>query len=132
MHLPFERDAAAQRVRGRFRLPARYQGAPGIIHGGIIAVVFDEALGKVNRFHDVRAVTAELTVEYLRPIRVDQEIHVEAFHVERNDRNLIHEGEIRDAEGRLLARSWGRFVAIDPETYRRAAGITVPGAPPRA
>ncbi|HEV1996144.1 MAG TPA: PaaI family thioesterase, partial [Candidatus Acidoferrum sp.] len=89
MHLPFERDAATQRVRGSFRLDARYQGAPGMIHGGIIAVVLDEALGKVCRFADVRAVTAELTIEYLRPIQVDQEIHVEAFQVERKERNLF-------------------------------------------
>lgn len=129
MHLPFERDDAAQRVRGSFRLGARYQGAPGMIHGGIIAVVLDEALGKVNRFHGVRAVTAELTIEYLRPIQVDQEIRVEAFHVVRKERNLFHEGEIRDVHGRVLARGRGRFVAINPETYRRVAGIEIPDAP---
>lgn len=123
MQLPFERDEQTQRVRGSFRLGARYQGAPGMIHGGIIAVVFDEALGKVCRFHNVRAVTAELSVEYLRPIKVDQEIRVEAFHVERKQRNLFHEGEIRDVEGRVLARGRARFVAVDPESYRRAAGI---------
>ena len=132
MHLPFERDEAAQRVRGSFRLGARYQGAPGMIHGGIIALVLDEALGKVCRFHDVRAVTAELTVEYLRPIKVDQEIRVEAFHVERKERNLFHEGEIRDAQGRMLARGRGRFVAVDPETYRRVTGIGLPDVPRRA
>lgn len=129
MHLPFQRDETAKRVRGSFRLGARYQGAPGMIHGGIIALVLDEALGKVCRFHDVRAVTAELTVEYLRPIKVDQEIHVEAFHVERKERNLIHQGEIRDVQGRVLARGRGRFVAVDPETYRRVSGIELPEAP---
>src|SRR6202158_1833899 len=89
MHLVFERDDVAQRVRGRFRLSARYQGAPGKIHGGIIAVVLDEALGKACRFHDVRAVTAELAIEYLRPVTVDEEISVEAFVLERKERNLF-------------------------------------------
>ena len=131
MHLPFSRDDAAQRVRGSFRLDARYQGAPGMIHGGIIAVVLDEALGKVCRFSDVRAVTAELTVEYLRPIKVDQEIHVEAFQVERKERNLFHTGEIRDGEGRVLARGRGRFVVVDPEKYRRTTGIRLPDVAPK-
>jgi uncharacterized protein (TIGR00369 family) len=130
MHLPFERDAAAQRVRGSFRLDARYQGAPGMIHGGIIALVLDEALGKVNRFSDVRAVTAELTVEYLRPIKVGEEIHVEAFQVERKGRNLFHEGEIRDTQGRVLARGRGRFVVADPENFRRVAGLEPPATSP--
>ena len=131
MHLHMERDAAAQRVRGILRLGPRYQGAPGMIHGGIIALLLDEALGKVCRFSDVRAVTAELTVEYLRPIKVDQEIHIEAFQVERKERNLFHEGEIRDGEGRVLARGRGRFVVVDPEKYRRVTGIELPAPPSR-
>ncbi len=123
MHLPFTRDEANRRVIGRFRLDARYQGAPGMAHGGIIAVVLDEALGKVSRFYDARAVTAELIIEYLKPVRVGEEIHVEA-HLERAEgRNLFHVGEIRDGAGRVLARARGRFVAVDPEKYRRRNGL---------
>lgn len=132
MHLPFERDETVKRVRGNFRLGDRYQGAPGMIHGGIIALVLDEALGKVCRFYDARAVTAKLTIEYLRPIKVDQEIRVEAFQVDRRERNLFLEGEIRDAEGRVLARGRGRFVAVDPEQYRRVTGVALPGVPRKA
>ena len=126
MGLVFERDSAAQRVRGRFRLSSRYQGGSGMIHGGIIALVLDEALGKVCGFYDVRAVTAELNVEYLRPVKVDDEIMVEAFLVERKDRNLFLDGEIRDIAGRALARGHGRFVVVDPESYRRVAGLATP------
>ncbi len=127
MHLPFSWNEETRRVQGVFRLGARYQGGSGMIHGGIIALILDEALGKVCRFYDARAVTAELTVEYLRPIRVDQEIHVQAHQASRQDRNLHHVGEIRDDQGKLLARGRGRFVVIDPDSYRRAAGIELPG-----
>ena len=80
------------------------------MHGGIIALLLDEAMGKLNRFHDVRAVTAELSVEYLRPVPVDEEIAVEAEEVSRDGRNLLHRGEIRNAAGKVLARGKGRFV----------------------
>ena len=83
-----------------------------MLHGGIIALILDEAMGKLSRFEDVRAVTAELNVEYLKPIRVDQEIFVEAFQQERKGRQLYHQAEIRDGEGVVLARGRGRFVAI--------------------
>ena len=119
MQLVFERDEEQQRIRGRFRLGPEYQGGPGFLHGGIIATVLDEALGKMNRFHGATAVTAELSIEYLRPIRVDEEIVVEAFHLERNGRQLWHAGEIRNAAGQVLARGKGRFVVIDPEKYVR-------------
>lgn len=112
MQLPFEQDDAARCIRGRFRLGDEYSGGPGFLHGGIIAVLLDEAMGKVNRFRGVRAVTAELKIEYLRPVPVGQEIIVEAHEVEANGRNLFHEGEIRTTEGLVLARGRGRFVDI--------------------
>ncbi len=100
------------------QLGREYQGGAGFIHGGIIATVLDEAMGKVCRFSDLRAVTAELSVEYLKPIPVGAEIRVEAFETERNGRNLIHRGEIRNGNGELLARGTGRFVVIDPAKFK--------------
>jgi len=124
LKLVFERDDARQRIVGRFRLGAEYQGGPGFLHGGIIATILDEAMSKASRFSNVRAVTAELTIEYLRPIRVDQEIVVAGFNVRREGRQLYHEGEIRSVHGDLLARGRARFVIIDPDQYagRIAAG----------
>jgi len=117
MRLVFDRDETKRRILGRFRLGAEFQGGIGFIHGGIIATVLDEAMGKVCRFSDVRAVTAELNIQYLRPIRVGEEIHVEAFEESRNGRNLIHSGEIRNGNGEVLAKAKGRFVIIDPEQF---------------
>jgi acyl-CoA thioesterase FadM len=80
--------------------------------------VLDEAMGKLNRFRQVHAVTAELQVEYLRPIRVEQDLVVEAFEVEKVGRNLHHECEIRNTAGQVLARGQGRFVEVDPARYK--------------
>ena len=78
MKLAFAQDNEGQRIVGKFSLHARYQGGAGFLHGGIIALLLDEAMGKVCRFRAVHAVTAEMTVEYLKPVRVDEEITVEA------------------------------------------------------
>ena len=118
MHLEFDRDEERQRVVGRFRLGAEYQGGTGFIHGGIIALVLDEVMSKVSRFFDLRAVTAELNVEYLKPVRVDEEIVVEGFATRREGRQLYYEGEIRNAAGVVLARGRGRFVVVDLEKFR--------------
>jgi uncharacterized protein (TIGR00369 family) len=112
MRLVFEKDDGRRRITGRFRIDAEYEGGAGFLHGGIIALLLDEAMGKLNQFHEVKAVTAELTVEYLRPVPVEEEITVEAEEVSREGRNLLHRGEILDAAGNVLARGRGRFVVI--------------------
>lgn len=117
MKLAFEQDDERKRIVGKFRMDARYQGGGGFVHGGIIALLLDEAMGKVCRFRAVRAVTAELTVEYLKPVRTAEEIEIEAFESEQQGRSLFHRGEIRNAAGDLLARGRGRFVMVDGEKY---------------
>ena len=112
MKLTFEQDNVNRKIVGRFVLGERYQGGGGFAHGGIIATVLDEAMGKVCRFRQVRAVTAELTVEYLKPVNVQSEIVVEGHETEQKGRNLFMTGEIRNEAGEVLARGRGRFVVI--------------------
>ncbi|PYT63338.1 MAG: thioesterase [Acidobacteria bacterium] len=112
MKLTFEQDNVNRRIVGRFVLGNRYQGGGGFAHGGIIAVLLDEAMGKVCRFREVRAVTAELTVEYLKPVAVEKEIVVEGREIDQKGRNLFMVGEIRNESGEVLARGKGRFVII--------------------
>lgn len=114
MKLTFEQDNANRKIVGRFVLGERYQGGAGFAHGGIIALLLDEAMGKVCRFREVRAVTAELSVEYLKPVAVDEEIVVEGRETEMKGRNLFMYGEIRNENGDVLARGKGRFVVLKP------------------
>jgi uncharacterized protein (TIGR00369 family) len=122
MKLTFEQDDVARKIIGRFRLGVEYQGAFGIIHGGVIAVVLDEVMGKVCRFRGVRAVTAEMNVEYLKPIWVDTDLVVEGYEKEMEGRNLHLIGEIKDASGKMLARGRGRFVMIGAK-QKAEAGV---------
>ncbi len=112
MKLTFEQDNVNRKIVGRFVLGERYQGGGGFAHGGIIATLLDEAMGKVCRFREVRAVTAELTVEYLKPVNVQTEIVVEGRETEQKGRNIFMTGEIRNGVGEVLARGRGRFVVI--------------------
>jgi len=114
MQLTFEEDGQRRRIQGRFTLGARYQGGGGMAHGGIIALLLDEAMGKVCKFSNARAVTAELQIEYLKPVPVNEEIVVEGWQDGAKGRNMYHCGEIRNAAGGVLARGRGRFVVIAP------------------
>lgn len=112
MKLTFVQDNVNRRITGRFILGEAYQGGGGMAHGGIIATLLDEVMGKVCRFREVRAVTAELNLQYLKPVKVNEEIIVEGYEADQKGRNLFLVGEIRDSAGVILAKGAGRFVVI--------------------
>lgn len=112
MHLVFDLHVDERKTRGRFVLGKRYGGGAGFAHGGIIALLLDEAMGKISKLTDERAVTAELSVEYKKPVPLTEEILVEGWQEREQGRNRFRIGEIRDAAGNLLARGHGRFVVI--------------------
>lgn len=125
MKLVFELDLEARRARGTFALGANYAGGGGFAHGGIIAVVLDEAMGKISKLTDEKAVTAEMNIEYRRPVPVDQPIVVEGWQEEEKGRNRFRVAEIRDPQGNLLARGKGRFVVVNQEHFAQVnAGKT--------
>jgi uncharacterized protein (TIGR00369 family) len=117
MKLVFELDLDARRTRGSFTLGPNYAGGGGFAHGGIIAVVLDEAMGKLSKLTDEKAVTAEMSIEYRKPVPVDQSIVVEGWQEQETGRNRFRVAEIRDSQGNLLARGKGRFVVVDQKHF---------------
>lgn len=120
MHLTFEQDDDAKRIRGLFKVPRAYQGGAGFVHGGIIATLLDEVMAKVNRFAADHAVTAKLNVEYLRPVPTEADLIVEGWELERHGRERFRQGEIRNAAGVVLARAKGHFVEIGRERFQES------------
>jgi uncharacterized protein (TIGR00369 family) len=114
MHLRFSYDKKRNCFVCRFRLDERYTGPPGHCHGGIIASILDEAMGKVNKLREVLALTSEIRVEYLRPVPLNKPLRVESHAVSVRGRKHVNRGEILNGKGEVLARGQGLFVAIDP------------------
>jgi acyl-coenzyme A thioesterase PaaI-like protein len=99
MRLRFIYDEERDRFVCRFRLDKRYTGPPGHCHGGIIATILDEAMGKVNKLRHVVALTS---------------LRVESHEVKVNGRKHTNVAEILNEKGEVLARGRGQFIAIDP------------------
>src|ERR1700726_748895 len=115
MRLKFTLDEARQTFVCKFRLSKRYTGPPGHCHGGIIATILDDAMGKVNKLHPVIPLTKKRTIEYLKPVPLHKPLHVEGREVSVEGRIHINAAEIRNEKNEVLARSKGTFIAIDPE-----------------
>lgn len=113
VHVVREGDDAVARVT----LGPAFEGAPGRSHGGIVAAIFDDVLGCVLRIISTPAYTGELTVRYLAPTPIGEELTFRARLVERDGRKLDIEGEAsvdgEDGQPVVVATSAARFIAID-------------------
>ena len=114
MFLRFTYDKERNCFVCRFRLGKRYTGPPGHCHGGIIATILDEAMGKVNKLRQVIALTSEITVNYLKPVPLNKPLRVESREEKVTGRRHINVAEILNRKNEVLARSRGLFIAIDP------------------
>jgi uncharacterized protein (TIGR00369 family) len=114
MRLRFTYDEERDCFVCRFRLGKRYTGPPGHCHGGIIATILDEAMGKVNKLRHVVALTSQITVDYLKPVPLNKALRVESREVKVKGREHVNMAEILNQKGEVLARSRGLFIAIDP------------------
>jgi uncharacterized protein (TIGR00369 family) len=119
MHLKFTIDRERKHFVSNFRLSKRFTGPPGYCHGGIIATILDDAMSKLNKLRDVIAATAELKIEYLKPVPLRTLLRVESRELTKRGRRLIHRAEILNQEGTVLARGRGVFVIIDAKRVFR-------------
>ena len=103
----YEMTVDGDTARGSVEFPIVYEGPPGIVHGGFLAVFFDCVIQHHNCEVGVAGKTTDLQLRYRRPTplltRLDFDIvrTVDGDRIESNARLLL--GEKVCAEARMLA-----------------------------
>ncbi len=72
-----------------YEVPAQYQSWAGVVHGGMVALILDEAVGWAGWHAGHPGVTGRLLVRYRLPLRVSERIRV-VGRVERIRRSLVY------------------------------------------
>jgi acyl-coenzyme A thioesterase PaaI-like protein len=116
LHLRFF-DTEPGVVASEVTLPEQYQGYPGVVHGGIIAAMLDEAAG---RSHMVGAqprfmYTARLEVRYRKNVPIGQPLMLVGRAGESKRRTAKATSAIYDEEQNLLAEADAVLVDIPAE-----------------
>jgi len=93
-----------------YSVPARFHGAPGIAHGGIVATILDEFSCAAAVFlGGTRVVTGELKIRYEKPCPVERELTIRArVRDASHARYLVVEAEVWMDDQRLAGSS-GKF-----------------------
>src|SRR5262245_47258223 len=93
---------------------AAYEGPPGYVHGGWIALAFDEVLGMANIASGHPGMTGRLSVRYRRPTPLHRPVAFEAWTEEVDGRRIVTRGTL-SVDGVVTAEAEGLFVIIDLE-----------------
>ena len=95
-------------------LPERFQGWDGIAHGGIICTILDEVMAWSLAATDNWGLTARMSVEFKRPVRLGTPIRGEGWITSARGR-IIETGArlVESADGTLLASATAKYVGAD-------------------
>ena len=117
--LHLELHAGEGRCWTELELPRRFEGWEGIAHGGIVSTILDEVMAWAIVEQDAWGVTARMTVEFRRPVRVATRIRAEGWVVRARRRVIETAGRIIDLEtGAELATAEATYVAAPEERKR--------------
>lgn len=95
-------------------LPDRFQGWDGIAHGGIICTVLDEVMAWSLAATDNWGLTARMSVDFKRPVRLGVAIRGEGWITAVRRRIVETAAHIVDpATGEVLATANATYVAAD-------------------
>ena len=119
LHLEFFTDQVS--ILSWVRVPAHLCGWKNLVHGGVISTILDEVMGRVV-IHKMRCLgmTKSMTVEFLKPITIDEELKVVGKVLEtKNDRECLAEATIFSEAGVLCAKSTGTFTLFKPDHSKK-------------
>jgi acyl-coenzyme A thioesterase PaaI-like protein len=102
-------------VRGKVVFGWAYQGPPGYVHGGIIAALFDEALGFAQSMSGSAGMTGTLTVRYRKPTPLYTELRIEATVQRVDGRKIFAEARLY-AGDTLTAEAEAVFISLSAST----------------
>lgn len=97
LRLRFSREGEA--VVAEFVPREEHVGWEGVVHGGILSAVLDDAMGNVFYLRGYQALTARMEVRFRRPVRPGDRLSVRAWLASEDDRTLTTRAELaRDGE----------------------------------
>ena len=108
----FEDGEAVARVK----FGPGFEGAPGRVHGGMVAAVFDDILGAAMATVRSPGFTGRLTVHYRAPVPIDEWIEFRARAAEPDGRKLLVRGAARLGD-RLLADCDALMILVKQEHF---------------
>ena len=109
LHVHFESGENGV-ASARWRPSREFEGFPGVIHGGVVSTVLDEAMSKAVASLGRQAFTCELRARLRRHVESGTSFTVQAWVVEKRKRRVVAEALLTTDTGEECAHAWGTFL----------------------
>jgi acyl-coenzyme A thioesterase PaaI-like protein len=129
LHLDFWMDD--ETVWTEFTPGDQHQGYPGLLHGGLIATVLDETMGRVAALKQLWMVTVKLDLTYRKPVPLGQSLKVAARIDELRGSRMTASGQLLLPDGAVGVVARGLYLRLPDErkdafmATLRAQGVDV-------
>lgn len=117
LRLQFELDG--DRIFTLWTPEERHAGFPGFAHGGLVAAVLDDAMGRWAALHRRFLVTARLDVRYRDAAPLGVPLRVEGWATRHQRRALHAQGRALLPDGTTVAEATATYLPLPPELQRR-------------
>ena len=102
-------------VRAKFTPTELHQGWEGIIHGGILTTILDEAMGYATHYQGIVGVTGIMQIRFKHPASIGQPLIATAS-MTKNARRLTEtEGKVTLADGTIIAEATAMQYVASPK-----------------
>jgi acyl-coenzyme A thioesterase PaaI-like protein len=118
--LPVVLDFEPPKALGRAVFDVGYEGAPGCVHGAILAATFDIVLTAANAIAGSTGPTVRLSLTYKRPTLTDEEAVFEGWVTQVKDRRIFSKGRIVQG-GIVTVEADGEFAVFHNDAVHRMA-----------
>lgn len=107
-------------IIGIFRASEVHQGFPQRIHGGMIASMLDEIIGRTQNIKDPEAwaVTVDLRVKYRKPLPLGVDLKVLSRMTKDSRRMFEGTAEIYLPDGSVAAEGWAKYFRGTPKELK--------------
>jgi acyl-coenzyme A thioesterase PaaI-like protein len=109
---------------GQVTVGPAFQGGPGLVHGGILALLIDHATGCVAARPERPAMTVRLSLRYRWPTPIGVPLTV-AVRVDRIEGRKLHLSATISADGQVTVDSDAIFLTLTTENLASVCSLTI-------
>jgi acyl-coenzyme A thioesterase PaaI-like protein len=109
LHLDFDQHPDGG-VHASFLPGVEHQGWDGVMHGGLVTVLLDEAMAWAAGASTTIYYTGRLEVRYRQPVRTGAPLSIRGWVTRNRGRTLETRAEVQSADGGVLAEATALFM----------------------